>query len=128
MRPVVCASILLCAACAVTPGSQEVQIGDAFDLASGPDLEAVQVLRVGGLSGLTADSSGGLLAISDDRSHPRIITFRLHDQPFRLEPTGMIALRNAPSAMDSEGIALLPDGHILVSSEGIQNQEPRTPP
>jgi hypothetical protein len=105
-----------------------VELTDAFDLAVGPDADAVHVLRIGGLSGLAVDRSGQLLAVSDDRARPRVVTFRVHERPFRVQPTGMIALRKAPLTLDAEAIAVLSNGHLLIASEGIQGQTPRIMP
>jgi hypothetical protein len=69
--------------------------------------------------------------MSDDREHSRMIRFRLEDSPFRADPVAVVLLRagaGAPSRLDPEGIARLPSGDLLVSSEGIGNQEPRLPP
>ena len=66
--------------------------------------------------------------MSDARDSPRVLTLRVHENPFRLEPTGMIHLWGCPEKLDPEGIAILPNGNLLISSEGVQNEEPRTAP
>jgi hypothetical protein len=46
-------------------------------------------------------------------------------------PTGVVLLGKedgAPPKLDPEGLALLPSGNMLVSSEGFGNEEPRVPP
>src|SRR5262245_20976935 len=127
MRAAVWASLIVAGACsAASPTS--VGLTDAVDLAAGPDADAAYVLQIGGLSGLAVDRSGELLAVSDDRTHPRVITFRVQERPFRVQPTGMIALRNAPMRLDAEGIAVLSNGHLLIASEGLEAQTPRTMP
>jgi hypothetical protein len=105
-----------------------LEIEDAFDLAAGPDVDAARVLRVGGLSAVVARPSGELLVLSDARTSPRVLMFHLSEKPFLARPTGMISLRNTPEPLDPEGVALLPNGNLLVASEGIQSEEPRTPP
>jgi hypothetical protein len=128
MRAVVCAWIIALGACSAASRSNGVELTDAIDLAAGADANAAYVLRAGGLSGLAVDRSGRLLAISDDRANLRVLTFTVHEAPFRVQPTGMISLRNAPTPLDSEGIAVLANGNLLIASEGIQGQAPRTMP
>ena len=81
-------------ACSAASRSNGVELTDAIDLAAGPDADAAHVLRAGGLSGLAVDRSGRLLAVSDDRANPRVLTFRVQEQPFRVQPTGMITSGN----------------------------------
>jgi hypothetical protein len=128
MRAAVCAWLIVLGACSAASHGSGVEITDALDLAAGPDADAAHILRIGGLSGLTVDRSGQLLAVSDDRARPRVLTFRLHERPFRVQPTGMVSLRNAPMTLDAEAIAVLSNGHLLIASEGIQGQTPRTMP
>jgi len=91
-------------------------------------------VRFGGLSGLVALRGGReLLAICDDRENSRVFRLRLTgDAPrWTVEAIDSIALGSgagSPAKLDSEGIALTAEGHILVSSEGIGNEEPRLPP
>jgi hypothetical protein len=90
--------------------------------------------RLGGLSGLVALREGReFLAISDDHDNSRVFRLRVTGDAPRLavEAVGTIHLEagaGAPPRLDSEGIALTADGHMLVSSEGIGNEEPRLPP
>lgn len=89
--------------------------------------------RFGGLSGIVALRNGReLLAVSDDEDNSRVV--RLHIAPapgWNVELAGTIALDTgggAPARLDPEGIALTSEGHLLISSEGFGNQEPRLPP
>ena len=100
-----------------------------FSIAPGSVFATVGGAKFGGLSGAVFDAaSGELLAVSDDRTDSRVFRLRLLENPLRVEPVGVIALRGTPVRIDPEGLALLPGGHLLVSSEGVQNQEPRVPP
>lgn len=81
---------------------------------------------IGGLSGLAYDGAAdAFLAVLDDprKSPPtRLLRFRWHP-PARPEPLGWITLTEGgaplpPEGADLEGLALLPDGSLLVSSEG----------
>jgi hypothetical protein len=128
MRATVCAWMIALGACSAAPRSNGPELTDAIDLAAGPDADAAHVLRAGGLSGLAVDRSGRLLAVIDERTSSRVLTFRVHERPFRVQPTGMISLRNAPMTLDSEAIAVLSNGHLLIASEGVQNQTPRSMP
>lgn len=114
--------------CAPAPWTPVVERDGAFDLASEANRPALKVLRAGGLSGIVFDRAGELLAISDDHVGPRVLTLRVHENPFRLEPTGMISLWGSPEEVDPEGIAILENGNLLVASEGNQDEEPRTAP
>jgi hypothetical protein len=53
---------------------------------------------------------------------------QVREDPFSIQPIGVIPLQGAPVALDPEGLVILPNGHLLVSSEGIQNRDPRSPP
>jgi len=91
-------------------------------------------IRFGGISGLAPLGDGHeMLAVSDDRENSRVYRLRISHEGARLrvEAVGVIALERgggAPAKLDPEGIALTTDGHILISSEGIGNVEPRLPP
>lgn len=89
--------------------------------------------RVGGLSGIVPLRGGReLLAVSDDRDASRVLRFHVRDRPaWSIEAAGTIPLTAGPGApvkLDPEGIALTSDGHLLISSEGVGNEEPRVPP
>jgi hypothetical protein len=91
-------------------------------------------LKFGGISGLASLNGGReLLGIADDRENSRVYRFRVEGEPphVRMVPTGAIPLQGGPGApvkLDPEGIAVTDDGHILISSEGIGNEQPRLPP
>jgi hypothetical protein len=95
--------------------------------------EAAQ-MRFGGLSGLASLRDGReLLAVADDRDYPRVFDLRVDDMSdrFRIRTAGVIYLEaaaGAPSKLDPEGIAVARDGHMLITSEGVANEEPRLPP
>jgi hypothetical protein len=127
MRAFLCA-IIVAALIACGGAAPPIAVHDLFDLASDANAPALTVLRAGGLSGIAFDANGELLAVSDAQDSPRVLTLRVHENPFRLEPTGMIHLWGCPETLDPEGIAILPNGHLLISSEGVQNEEPRTAP
>jgi hypothetical protein len=91
--------------------------------------------RFGGISALAVDSrSGELLGLSDDRDYPRLFIFRpLHVDatPFRVDLHAYMPLPahpDAPAGLDPEGIAITRDGRLFISSEGLQEVEPRVPP
>jgi hypothetical protein len=92
--------------------------------------------RFGGISGIAMDPrSGELLGISDDREHPRLFIFRLPPfdgrTPFRVDLHAYLPLPahpQAPAGLDAEGIAMTRGGRVFVSSEGLQEVEPRVPP
>ena len=132
---VLCVCGLVCAACGGAPErSAQVAraapaIDGAFSIAPGSVFATLGGAKFGGVSGAVFDAaSGEMLAISDDRNDSRVFRLRVRDDPFVVEPVGVIALRGTPVPIDPEGLALLPDGHLLVSSEGVQNQDPRAPP
>ncbi|RMH66020.1 MAG: esterase-like activity of phytase family protein [Cyanobacteria bacterium J003] len=80
--------------------------------------------EVGGLSGLTYDQrQQQFYAISDDRQQPRFYTLEI--TPKAITPKGVTFLQQMngevypPNTADTEGIALTPEGHLLISSEGV---------
>jgi hypothetical protein len=82
--------------------------------------------EIGGLSGLAYDAAADeFLAVADDprKSPPtRLLRFRWHP-PGAPEPLGWLTLTEggeplSPLGADLEGLALLPGGDVLVSSEG----------
>lgn len=91
-------------------------------------------VKLGGISGLAAIREGReLLGVSDDRENSRVYRFRVSGSAsdLRVDPVGVITLERAagaPAKLDPEGIAVTADGHLLISSEGIGNEEPRLPP
>jgi hypothetical protein len=104
-------------------------VDSSFEVQPGETFESIDHARFGGLSSLAFDvSSGNLLALSDDRENTRIFRLQVREDPFSIQPIGVIPLQGTPVALDPEGLVILPNGHLLVSSEGIQNRDPRTPP
>jgi hypothetical protein len=91
-------------------------------------------LPFGGISGLAPSSAGPeILGISDDHPAPRVYRFRIigESAAFRVETAGLIPLEpvsDGLTELDPEGIAVLPDGNLLIASEGRGNTEPRVPP
>lgn len=116
------------------PGAPEAPLAlrGEFLIPAGSTFAEFPNVRFGGISGVVAlPGSSELLAVSDDRDNSRIFRVRLEREPFRVVPVGTIMLQRgngAPRTMDPEGIALTREGNILVSSEGILEQEPRVPP
>ena len=94
--------------------------------------------KFGGVSGITFDPSGGptngdLLGICDDKDASRLFIFRAQGETEKFRVTlrayfPLPADRDAPAALDAEGIAMSRTGRIYVASEGVQNREPRVPP
>ena len=88
-------------------------------------------LPFGGISGLARESEAEMLGISDAQRGGRIYRLRLDGtgDSFAVTITDFIALEIAPGEgqPDHEGLAILPNGHFLVSSEGT-GREPRRPP
>lgn len=102
---------------------------EAVEIDPGTSFAALGGAKFGGVSGLALDpASGEMLGISDDRDNLRVFRLRLHDHPWGVEPIGVIPLTGSPAKLDAEGIVLLPNGHLLISSEGVQNEQPRQPP
>lgn len=90
--------------------------------------------RFGGISGLApVRGKPELLAISDDRENSRVmrLTWARQGSSFTVTPTGAILLQSPPGStarIDPEGIAINELGNILISTEGLGDEEPRTPP
>lgn len=102
---------------------------------------------IGGLSGMFYDTSDSkLVVVSDDRgkvNEPRIYKFKVdileskEDKTihsFKVSPVELMRIKNQKSKfykqdeLDLEGIALLPWGGWLLSSEGDNNTKPRKKP
>lgn len=105
-----------------------------FSIPVGTRVPPTLGLRFGGISGLAAVEGGAeLLAVSDDRSGLRI--YRLapigEGANFRVEVREQFTLQGVPAALgelDPEGIAVLPNGNLVIASEGVGGREPRVPP
>jgi 3-phytase len=97
--------------------------------------------KIGGLSALWFDKeSSSLYVLSDDRGtvdEPRFYKFHLEVKDSHLEVTPkavvfiqkkIVKKSTKSSVLDMEGMAQLPWGNFLISSEGDNNQKPRIPP
>jgi hypothetical protein len=108
------------------------QLDGVMSIAPNTPFAALNGFAFGGVSGLAYDAARGeLLGISDDSHNARLFRMRLRDEPLEVEPIGVVLLEIAPGgppALDAEGIAILPDGHLLISSEGTGSKDPRSPP
>ncbi|WP_413568735.1 esterase-like activity of phytase family protein [Bdellovibrio sp. HCB117] len=93
---------------------------------------------IGGLSGI-AWSGHSLYAVSDDRGRfgePRFYEFELsiEKKSVTLKPKDVLFIKNLPKhegkedALDAEGLVLLPNGDLVISSEGNNNAKPRQMP
>lgn len=94
---------------------------------------------IGGLSGL-AFHEGKLFALSDDRgkvSDERFYEFSLSivKSTVTLKPEAVYFMKDLPktaegkkAGLDPEGLARLPDGSFLISSEGTNDAKPRVMP
>ncbi len=93
---------------------------------------------IGGLSGM-AFSGDTLWALSDDRGkfgEPRFYGFdlKISGKSVSLNPKSVSFISGLPKTgeraaiLDPEGLALLPSGDLLVSSEGDNNSKPREMP
>ena len=74
-----------------------------------------------------------MLALPDDRASSRVYRINLDwtTAGLAVKLLGVIPLQRAegaPSGLDPEGITITRDGHMIVSSEGVANVEPRVPP
>jgi hypothetical protein len=132
----VLAALLAVTACApgrpATPSiGPRAHVEQVFYILPHTTFPALGGARFGGVSGLTLDPDRGeLIGVSDDREDTRVFRLRVTERPFRVQPVGVIRLAPAggpPGDIDAEGIARLPDGHLLISTEGIGTREPRDP-
>ncbi|WP_243407484.1 esterase-like activity of phytase family protein [Frankia canadensis] len=89
----------------------------------GLDKVSFDGVTVGGLSGITPDRrGGGYVAVEDHSNNDPARLFFLRD-PAHPRVTGMLVLRHPDgtpydaNGFDGEGIAVLPDGRFLISSE-----------
>lgn len=89
-------------------------------------------LPFGGISAIARSSRDGeMVGVTDAHDDVRVYRFRLSGTgaSFRVTVAGFVSLRipQADAETDCEGLAILPNGHFLVSSEGT-GREPRQPP
>jgi hypothetical protein len=127
------------AACA---GSKDPAYRSRPGSGSGYTLAATYVLPAGepiakqfnGVSGLAPLRDGHeMLAILDDREQSRVYRIAMDWTAAGLNVTPLAAIplqggEGAPAGLDPEVIAISRDGHMLISSEGVGNVEPRIPP
>jgi hypothetical protein len=105
-----------------------------FNIAALTEFPETSGLRFGGISGLAPTTAEGeFLGVSDDHDSVRIYRLRASadGSEFRMQPLDYIRLQQPgsdPSSLDTESLALTPDGHMLVVSEGMGSAEPRLPP
>jgi 3-phytase len=102
-----------------------------MSIAPNTSFQALGPIPFGGISGIVYDREHGeLLGVSDERIG-RVFRMRVQSDPLWVEPIGVIRLDesgDAPPELDAEAIARLPDGHLLIASEGVGHREPRLPP
>jgi hypothetical protein len=90
-------------------------------------------LPFGGISGLAPLGNTEWLAICDEREGSRMYRLQITGSGpgLRVTPVDVIGLEvggNAPAAIDPEGIALTPDGTVIIASEGANRDQGRVPP
>lgn len=130
-------ALAIAAACAHPPPAATASSPLVFELAAfhivpSPPREA-KGPQFNGISALAPLREGHeMLALSDDREDSRVyrIGFEWTTTGTYVKPLQTILFQRGGTApvLDPEGIAVTRDGHMLVSSEGIGNQEPRVPP
>ena len=131
-------ALALATACAHPQPSATAGSDMVFELAASfivpsPPIEA-KGPQFNGISALAPLRDGReMLALSDDREDSRVyrIGFEWTTTGTRVKPLQTILFQRggaAPAVLDPEGLAVTRDGHMLVSSEGVGNQEPRLPP
>lgn len=74
-----------------------------------------------------------MLAICDDRTDSRVyrLGIEITDSGMTVTPLDTILLQSgpgAPAVLDAEGIGVTREGHMIISSEGVGNLEPRSAP
>lgn len=125
-------ALVLLAFLAAAPPAPQLELEFIGEARLAPDTTFADTV-VGGLSGLAYDPRSGLyLAVSDDKGEhgpARFYTLAVNLDDGSLHPDGVLVLEMTPlyredgSALppgdvDLEGIALAPDGSLLLSSEG----------
>ena len=87
-----------------------------------------------GISGIAPLRDGHeMLAITDDRDVSRVHRIAVDRASSRLAIRLLATVplqrgEGAPAGLDPEGIVISREGHMLISSEGVGNVEPRIPP
>ena len=105
-----------------------------FNISALTEFPETSGLRFGGISGLAPTSAEGeFLGVSDDHDSVRIYRLRASadGSEFRMQPLDYIRLQQPGSdlsSLDPESLALTPEGHMLIVSEGMGSAEPRLPP
>lgn len=130
-------SILLTDLCSASLASNESKLDfvGKFEL---PANFKFKKTTVGGISGAVQSLDSGLwYLISDDRGkiqEPRFYSAKVNLSPFSVEFKDVFKLHPREKSkwkknvLDCEGIAFLPWGNFLISSEGDLNQKPRELP
>lgn len=110
----------------------QLRLDGVMSIAPKTPFAALKGLTFGGVSGLAYDARHGeLIGVCDESRNWRLFRMRLTGDPLRVAPVGVVRLDAAPGAparLDAEGLAILPDGHLLIASEGGGSGEPRQPP
>jgi len=108
---------------------------DDFNIPTGTRFESLEPFELGGLSGLVfLPEERQFLALSDSRDDHRwhVLDFRVAGEERDIAPRGTVLLRSKdatafePRLLDTEGIARMPDGTILITSEGDLRENPNT--
>jgi hypothetical protein len=105
-----------------------------YEVRPGARVGDVLGLPFGGVSGLVALGDGAeLLGISDARQGPRAYRLRVSGvgasfTVSSLEAIYFDAIPGRIRDLDAEAIAILPNGDLLVATEGVANRAPRQPP
>ena len=90
----------------------------------------------GGISALSTDAASGLLYALSDSTNLRvfILDAQLSEQSVNVKPEGVLPLADVSGVplplwtLDPEGLAMTPDGELLVASEGYANRDPSVDP
>ena len=118
-------------------GASQARTDQPFTLAASyivPSSSGLFPTPFNGISGLAALRDGHeMLALTDAREASRVyrIGVAWTAAGLAVKPLETISLQRAagaPAGLDPEGITLTRDGHMIVSSEGVANVEPRVPP
>ena len=94
-------------------------------------MEEFEGTQVGGLSAIAYDrKQNQFYVLSDDRQHPRFYTLSLKLNPTGIDDVQIEAVTelqdsdgNSIAPLDAEGMALTPNGTLIVSSEGSPKQQ-----